>query len=76
MAWDDPAQIAPYDTFKQIKAASRTLPARSCIGFVAQDRLASLIAQAGLAVDHWFGDWTGATFTPQSPEIIPFGWLG
>ncbi|MGK9236133.1 class I SAM-dependent methyltransferase [Inquilinus limosus] len=81
-AWNDvehdPATgIVTYGTFYRIIADGRTLSSRSRIAFPPRDQLERLIAEAGLAVDAWLGDWTtGAPWTPLSRDFIPLGRLG
>ena len=40
------------------------------IRFIDQERLARLLANAGLAAVAWYGDWTGGPFSPTGNEII------
>lgn len=47
--------------------------ARSRLSFPAQAELDRLIADAGLTVDRWLGDWSGAPAGPDAPEMIPVG---
>lgn len=80
-AWNDvehdPATgIVTYGTFYRILADGRVLSSRSRIAFPPREQLERLIAEAGLAVDTWLGDWTGAPWTPQSRDFIPVGRLG
>jgi SAM-dependent methyltransferase len=49
--------------------------ATSRIRFADRHAIATRLAEAGLAVDRWLGDWSGTPWTPQSPEIIPIGRL-
>ncbi|MGK9166214.1 class I SAM-dependent methyltransferase [Inquilinus limosus] len=77
-AWNDvehdPATgIVTYGTFYRIIADGRVLSSCSRIAFPPRDQLERLIAEAGLAVDSWLGDWTGAPWTPSSRDIIPLG---
>jgi SAM-dependent methyltransferase len=79
-AWNDvehdPATgIVTYGTFYRIEADGRVLSSRSRIAFPPRDQLERLIAEAGLAVDTWLGDWTGAAWTPESRDFIPLGRL-
>lgn len=43
---------------------------QSTLRFLGNDRLASFLGQAGLAIDEQFGDWDRGPVTPISPEII------
>lgn len=80
-AWNDvehdPATgIVTYGTFYRIVADGRVLSSRSRIAFPPRAQLERLIAEAGLAVETWLGDWTGAPWTPESRDFIPLGRLG
>ncbi|MGE0717868.1 MAG: class I SAM-dependent methyltransferase [Alphaproteobacteria bacterium] len=79
-AWNDVTEdaatgIVTYDSFYEIAATGRRLASRSQIAFPGRDEIATLVDDAGLAVESWLGDWTGAPWTPASPEIIPVGRL-
>lgn len=64
-----------YQTHYLVTATGQLFSADSCIHFTPQPQLAALITESGLKVDQWLGDWSGTRFTPNSPEIIPFGRL-
>ena len=79
-AWNDVAHdaatgIVTYETHYEVVASGKTLSASSQIRFTDREVLAAMIADAGLAVDEWLGDWTGGPYTPTGPEIIPIGRL-
>lgn len=80
-AWNDVSQdmttgIVTYETHYRVQSTGRLLSApRSSLRFSSKDELEGLIAQAGLAVETWLGDWHGAPWTSRSPEIIPYGRL-
>ena len=67
--------VATYETHYAARTGAHTFSAQSQIRFAPQNELAAAIAEAGLTVDHWFGDWRGAPFVAASPEIIPLGRL-
>jgi SAM-dependent methyltransferase len=69
---DETTGVVTYGTFYQL-ADGRLHSSQSKIAFASQERIASLIAAAGLAVDRWLGDWSGSPCTPTSSEIIPVG---
>lgn len=73
-SYDDVTATVTYLTFYKF-ADDRQHSAQSKIGFVSQDRLASLIDSAGLMVERWLGDWSGSPYFPTSHEIIPVGML-
>jgi ubiquinone/menaquinone biosynthesis C-methylase UbiE len=79
-AWNDVAHdpasgIVTYETHYRIDATGKHLAARSQIKFTPKDELEGLIADAGLHVTRWLGDWQGNAWTPASREIIPIGGL-
>lgn len=71
-SWNAARRIVPYGTHYRT-ADGRLLSATSRIAFPPLAELEGAIAVAGLAVDRWIGDWTGAPLTPQGPELIPLG---
>jgi SAM-dependent methyltransferase len=73
-AYDEPSGVVTYGTYYRLGNGD-LLAAKSKIRFSPQENLARLIAEAGLAVDRWMGDWLGANYTPDSKEIIPIGRL-
>ncbi len=73
--WDPGAQVATYETVYRIAADGRDVRAASKIGFPSKEVLDRLIAEAGLCVDRWLGDWSGAPLDPDSPDLIPLGRL-
>lgn len=73
-AYDDATGIVTYGTYYRLGNGD-LLAAKSDIRFSPQESLARLIAEAGLTVDRWMGDWQGADYTPTSKEIIPLGHL-
>lgn len=77
LAWNAVAQDAAtgvvtyrssYET-----ADGRLLSCRSQIAFPSQGELSAMIEDAGLAVEAWLGDWSGAPWEATAPEIIPLG---
>lgn len=77
-AWNDVRHdaatgIVTCETHYRIEGDGRRLSAASQIRFTPQDELARLIAEAGLRVTRWSGDWQGNAWTPESTEIIPLG---
>ena len=75
VAFDPATEIATYWTFYEIPSAGKTLSAASQIRFMTKSRLEKLVAEAGLVVDRWMGDWAGAPWAEGSKEIIPIGRL-
>ncbi|NIA68405.1 class I SAM-dependent methyltransferase [Pelagibius litoralis] len=79
-AWNDANHdaktgIVTYETHYRIASSERVLSATSKIRFTPHDRLAAILADAGLAVDEWLGDWEGGAYAANSREIIPLGRL-
>jgi hypothetical protein len=72
--YDPVSEIAAYETFYQA-GDGRRWQATSRIRFTSQRQIATNLAEAGLAVQSWFGDWQGGAYKPSSAEIIPFGCL-
>lgn len=66
--------IVTYETFYRLRDG-QTLRAASRIRFTPPDALERRMAEAGLAVERWLGDWTGGPFHDRAPEIIPIGHL-
>jgi SAM-dependent methyltransferase len=73
VAFDPASGIATYDTFYQLPDGGARLHAASKIRFVSRERLETLIAGAGLAVERWLGDWHGGAYRDDAKEIIPVG---
>jgi hypothetical protein len=77
-AWNDVAQdaatgVVTYWTHYRVQATGKHLSAESKIAFPSKAELERQIADAGLQVEQWFGDWHGATYGDAMPEIIPVG---
>ncbi|MFO1130489.1 MAG: class I SAM-dependent methyltransferase [Hyphomicrobiales bacterium] len=78
-AWNDvsidPAtHIVTYETCYRTASGS-IQKATSRIRFATRNDIAHRIAEAGLKVERWLGDWHGAPCGETSPEIIPIGGL-
>ena len=79
-AWSDVAQdaatgIVTYQTHYRVLASGKCLSASSKIRFSGQEQIAALLAEAGLKVEEWLGDWRGGPCNPSALEIIPIGCL-
>ena len=79
-AWNDVSHdpttdVVTYGTYYKIAGGERVYASRSKIAFPSQTQIASLMNGAGLTVQEWLGDWSGAAFVPTSPEIILVGGL-
>ncbi len=80
-AWSDVAQdaatgIVTYQTHYRVLASGKCLSESSKIRFSGQEQIAALLAEAGLKIDEWLGDWQGGPCNPSALEIIPTGRLG
>ncbi len=75
VSYDRDTAIVTYQTHYRIIASDTHFSAESQIKFTSQKQLASMLADTGLAVETWLGDWNGDPFTMASPEIIPIGHL-
>ena len=79
-AWNDfshePASgIVTYGTHYEIRATGQRLSAASRIAFPEKAELESLIAEAGLTVERWLGDWQGNDWQSGAAELVPLGAL-
>ncbi|MBN9057114.1 MAG: methyltransferase domain-containing protein [Rhizobiales bacterium] len=79
-AWNDVALdagtgIVTYGTHYEIRATGERLSAASRIAFPEKAELEALIAEAGLRVERWLGDWEGHAWQEGAKEIIPLGTL-
>jgi hypothetical protein len=79
-AWNDVSQdpasgIVTYRTYYQSIADGRARSSQSQIAFPSREQLSLLIEEAGLEVERWTGDWSGAPWRPQAAGIIPLGRL-
>lgn len=79
-AWNDVAHdpetgIVTYGTHYEIRATGKRLSAASRIAFPEKAELEAQIAEAGLRVTRWLGDWDGNAWQPGARELIPVGTL-
>ena len=73
-AHDVATGIVTYGTFYRA-TDGRQWQASARIRFASCETIAARIAEAGLEVHHWLGDWTAKPFTPGAKEIIAVGGL-
>jgi ubiquinone/menaquinone biosynthesis C-methylase UbiE len=71
--WDTARGIVTYETVYRACAGGPEYRAASRIGFPSLDELTLLITEAGLEVERWLGDWSGAELDHDSPAFIPYG---
>ena len=74
VSYDPATEIVTYDTCYRSNAG-QLWKATSSIRFATRSNIAARIAEAGLTVSEWLGDWQGSAWTPTSAEIIPVGHL-
>jgi ubiquinone/menaquinone biosynthesis C-methylase UbiE len=79
-AWNDAGHdaasgIVTYETHYRIVSTGKHLATASRIRFTSKEELESLIAEVGLHVTRWLGDWQGGPYAATSKEIIPLGGL-
>ena len=72
-SYDEATGVLTYANSYRVVATGALHSAEERIRYTGQAELAGLIAEAGLAVETWYGDWLGHPFDPESPEIIPLG---
>jgi ubiquinone/menaquinone biosynthesis C-methylase UbiE len=80
IAWNDASldpttSVVTYKTYYKIVADAREYSCHSRIAFPSHDRLAPMMEEAGLVVERWLGDWSGAPYTSTAPEMIAVGKL-
>jgi hypothetical protein len=79
-AWNDVSQdpasgIVTYRTYYPSIADGPARSSQSQIAFPSREQLSLLIEEAGLEVERWTGDWSGAPWRPQAAGIIRLGRL-
>ncbi|MEQ9814911.1 MAG: class I SAM-dependent methyltransferase [Azospirillaceae bacterium] len=72
--FDDQTGILTYVNGYRVLATGREHAAEARIRYTPQPDLAARIAEAGLAVERWLGDWQGGPYDPEAREIIPLGY--
>jgi SAM-dependent methyltransferase len=74
VAYDPVTEVVTYETVYQSEAGQEW-SASSRIRFASQKAIAARIAEAGLQVERWLGDWKGKSFVEGDAEMIPVGSL-
>jgi ubiquinone/menaquinone biosynthesis C-methylase UbiE len=74
VGYDPAAELVSYETWYRSNDG-RTWSATSRIRFTTKDNIAARLAETGIKVDYWLGDWTGNPWTPSAKEIIAVGGL-
>jgi len=79
-AWNDVAHdpatgVVTYETHYKTLDSGKTYSATSQIQFPSREALENLMREVGLEATQWLGDWHGAPWGKDSPEIIPIGKL-
>jgi len=75
VSYDPATGIATYDTSYEAQATGEVWHSPASIRFAKQDEIAVRIAESGLNVNRWLGDWHGQPWSERAPEIIPIGGL-
>ena len=70
---DEATGVVTYRTVYRIPSDGRLLGASSRIAFPDRETVAAMMTEAGLRADRWMGDWQGAPWRDEAPEIIPIG---
>lgn len=79
-AWNDATHdaatgIVTYETHYEILSDGRTHASSAKIAFPTKAEIETLMDEAGLSVESWFGDWRRTPFSPAAADIIPLGTL-
>jgi hypothetical protein len=70
-----PRALSRNRTYYQSIADGAARSSQSQIAFPSREQLSLLIEEAGLEVERWTGDWSGAPWRPQAAGIIRLGRL-
>jgi SAM-dependent methyltransferase len=62
--------LVTFETHHLFVDSRETAVSSSTLRFMLKEEVAEHLAQAGFTDITWFGDWKGAPFAPESPEII------
>ena len=73
---DEADGIVVYRTHYALIGSGERFEAASRLRFTPKAVIERLIADAGLHVERWLGDWGGRPWTPEADEIIPLGRFG
>jgi ubiquinone/menaquinone biosynthesis C-methylase UbiE len=63
-------RFVTFETHHEFVDSRETADSPSTLRFMLKEEVAEHLAQAGFTDITWFGDWKGAPFAPESPEII------
>ncbi|MHA1565150.1 MAG: class I SAM-dependent methyltransferase [Alphaproteobacteria bacterium] len=74
-AYDPDMRILSYTNSFLVQKTGKVHSASAKIAYTPREELADLLAEAGLAVDTWFGDWLGTPYDPEAKDMIPVGRL-
>ncbi len=73
--YDEATRILTYQNGYDVLQTGQSFSQRAQILYTPKKELAAMIAEAGLVVDEWLGDWDGSSFHNGAREIIPIGRL-
>lgn len=74
VSFDAASEVVTYHTWYRA-AGGQSWSAASRIRFAPREKIAARLAESGLGVERWMGDWAGGPWTPSAKEIIPIGVL-
>lgn len=74
-SYDPKTRVLSYTNSFLVLKSGKIHAASAKIAYTPKDELADLLAEAGLAVDRWLGDWRGSPYDPEAKDIIPVGHL-
>lgn len=75
MVHDEATGIVTYETHYRLEKNGQHLVAESKILFTPKARIEAMLADCGLSVERWAGDWQDGAWHENAPEIIPIGAL-
>lgn len=73
--YDEASGVLTFSNGYKILKTGKTHEAQEHIRYTPRQDIAALIAEAGLTVESWLGEWDGAPFHEEAREIIPIGKL-
>lgn len=73
--YDEASGILTFSNGYRILKTGKIHEAQEQIRYTPKEEVAALIADAGLSVESWLGEWDGTAFHREAREIIPVGKL-
>ncbi len=75
VAFDAASAVATYGTTYNLRATGESKRTEARIAFPPKAELEILLAEAGLHVDRWLGEWEGSAWSKTALEMIALGAL-